>query len=227
MNISKRKGADRQLIFVLLLLIAVTTYGCDRSWWTRSEKAGSTLTAISYNYTGWEIRQVLFSDAQVKFDARSAAPGGSPFFRFGSTEPMDNGGQVWIGERACCFVWNTVEKATRIRVLWHVVFDPPTYEAFVKLNDERGSREGPPGSVWCQAIVELQKPYPLHPEALFLHILADGTVLADLAGAGTMRSGHALPSSLVKSHNRLDDGMHCPTVVDNPWYGVPREPHKE
>ena len=227
MNLLKRELVGSRGIFALVLTLAATLFGCDHSRSTPNETAENTLTTISYNYTGSEIRQVLFSDANTKFDVRNAAPGGSPFSRFGSSELADNGGQVWVGARACCFVWNPTEKEIKIKVVWHIVFEPDTYDEFVKLNDERDSRDSPPGSVWCQTIVEVQKPYPLHPEALFLHFLPDGVVFAKLSEAGSLRSSHALPSPLVKSHNRLANGARCPAVVDNPWYKIRREPHRE
>ena len=216
---------------IMLVLTAVMTIsGCDklnRILSTSQETAENTFTTISYNYTGSEIRQVLFSDAGTRFDVRTAAPGGSPFSRIGSAVPTDNEEQVWMGEAACCFVWNRSENPVEINVLWHVVFDSATYDSAEKSNDERESPSGHPGSVWCQTIVKLQTPYPLHPDALFLHFLPDGAVFAHLSERGTLQSSHALPSSLIKSHHRPSNGPYCPVVVGNPWYKVPRDPHRE
>ena len=132
-----------------------------------------------------------------------------------------------MGEAACCFVWNRAENPIEIKVLWHVVYDSATYDSAAKSNDERESPSGHPGSVWCQTIVKLQAPYPLRPDALFLHFLPDGVVFAHLSERGTLRSSHALPSSLIKSHHRSPNGPYCPVVVGNPWHKVPREPHRE
>ena len=230
MNILRRELYIMRPIFVVAIFLLFGMCGCDRlnAWRAISnETADNTITTISYNYTGSEIQEILFSNAEASFNVKTAASGGSIFFRLAGTEAMNNGKNVWVGDEACCIVWTGKNKPIRLQVLWHLVFDPDTYERSAKGNDERESLGAFRGSVWCRTIVELPQPYPSRPDALFLHFLPDGTVLARLTERGTPRTGRALPSSLVQSHNRTAAAPHCPMVIDSPWYKIHREPHRE
>lgn len=141
---------------------------------------------------------------------------------------MDNGKEVSYGSDTCCLIWDKpTDKPLKVRVVWSVVHDLDAFDGKASKDiDERNFKRAGPGNRWCEAIVDI---VPLGgtmpPDTVIFHFLPDGTVQAHL---GTNQSGTPLPSALVARHaSPLPQGEFCKREIDNPYFGIPRTPHRE
>ncbi|WP_082491657.1 DUF3304 domain-containing protein [Duganella sp. Leaf126] len=186
-----------------------------------------TFTAISYNYTKYDLYGIAFKDVSLPFNIDEAPSGGSVFFHNSSKMNLDSGQTIYFGE-GCCFIWDLpVDKPIRVRVVWNVVYDTFYYDGKSSLYyDERTSKESAPGTRWCQAIVDIQpSTESIRPTTVFLHFLPDGSVQARL---GKSQLDAVLNSEQVKLHsNPLPPHQFCKQEIENPFYGIPRRPHME
>lgn len=187
-----------------------------------------TFTATSYNYTPYDIYSIAFKQASLPFKIDEAPSGGSIFFRDANIREMDNGEEVNFSSDSCCLIWDSsTDKPLRIRVVWSVVYDTTYYDGKSTISyDERTSKQSAPGSRWCQAIVDiLPAAGSDHPTTVFFHFLTDGSVQARL---GTFKTGEPLTAKEVALHSaRLPPGQFCRQEIQNPFYGIPRQPHRE
>ena len=187
-----------------------------------------TFTTTSYNYTPYDIYSIAFKGISLPFNIDEAPSGGSIFFRDASEADMDNGEKVSFSSGNCCFIWDgPVDKPLRVRVVWSVVFDTSYHDGKSSADyDERTSRQSSPGSRWCQATVDiLPAKGPERPSIVLFHFLADGTVQAHL---GTFKTQSPLTAEQVKRHaTRLPQGQFCKQEIENPFFGIPRTPHRE
>lgn len=194
----------------------------------KKERSDRTFTTASFNYTPHVLYSIRYDDISLPFKIDEAASGGSSSFRNVNELEMDNGEKVRLTSGNCCFIWSgPVDKPPRIRVVWKLVYDIQLYEGEQASHfDERNSRRSPPGSRWCQAVVDML-PYkgPDRPNMVFLHFLPDGSVQAHL---GASREHLPLSAAEVKLHSApLPEGSVCREEIDNPFYGIPRKPHRE
>lgn len=216
-------------IFAVFSLFALAACNSEeRQARLEQERLEKTLSTRSYNYTPHALYSIAFKDVGQTFNVAEAPGGGAIFFRSGNQEKMDNGEQVRFSSDNCCFIWSgPIDKPSRVRVVWNVIYDPryqggegaPDY-------DERTSRKSAPGSRWCQAVVDIQPATgPDRPDMVFLHFLPDGSVQAQL---GAFKTGQPLPAEQVELHTvPLPEGQFCKQEIDNPFYGIPRKPHRE
>jgi hypothetical protein len=188
----------------------------------------TTFTTTAYNYTKYDIFSILYKDVSVPFDVENAANGGSVFFRNAGKKLLDNGQEVAGGGDTCCLIWNKeTDKPLKIKVVWSVIYDLDSFDG--KLSDQRDKRSlkgRGRGSAWCEAVVEVQPAdRDLKADRVILHFLVDGTVQATLA---TFQTEKPLSSSLVEQHAVvLPEGQFCKNEIDNPFFGIPRAPHRE
>jgi len=158
----------------------------------------------------------------------NATNGGSVFFRNSGKTLLDNGQEVAGGGDTCCLIWNkATDKPLKIKVVWSVIYDLDSFDG--KLSDRRDIRSlkgRERGSAWCEAIVDVQPAeIDLKADRVILHFLVDGTVKATLANFQTEKP---LSSSLVEQHTVvLPEGQFCKNEIDNPFFGIPRTPHRE
>jgi hypothetical protein len=219
------KNCKYALIVILLLTGCISKEEEAR----RLEKlTESTFTTTAYNYTKYDIFNILYKDASVPFNVESAANGGSVFFRNSGTVLMDNNQEVAGGGDTCCLIWNKgTGKPLKIKVVWSVIYDLDSFDG--KLSEKRDIRSFKGrgrGSAWCEAIVEVQPAeVDVKADRVVLHFLVDGTIQAVLA---TLKTEKPLPSSIVGQHSTpLPEGQFCKNEIDNPFYGIPRTPHRE
>ena len=194
----------------------------------QEERRRTTFTTTIYNYTKFDLFNVMYKVASIPFDVETAVNGGSVFFRNSDKVSMDNGQEVAGGGDTCCLIWSeATDRPLKIRVIWSVVYDLDYFDG--KLGDKRDTRSFKGrggGSTWCEAIVDVQPANSnVKADKVVLHFLADGTIKAELA---TFQSQKPLPYTYVKRHAvPLPEGQFCKNEIDNPLYGIPRTPHRE
>lgn len=218
-----------KIIFSFFLIFILV--GCDsKEAEARLQKEiiSKTFTTTSYNYTKYDLYSIAFKDIVLPFNIDNAPSGGSVFFRDASQVNLDNGEKVSFSSGNCCFIWDRpIDKPIRVRVVWSVVYDTSFHDGKSSESyDQRTSKQGAPGSRWCQAIVDIRPSEASErPNMVFFHFLGDGSVQARL---GTLETGGVLPSSEVKLHSSgLPPGTYCKQEIINPFYGIPRTPHRE
>jgi hypothetical protein len=217
--------------FIYMLVVSYFLMGCT----SKEEEAlrlekltESTFTTTLYNYTKFDLFSILYKDVAVPFDIEDAANGGSVFFRNSGRVLMDNNQEVAGGGDTCCLIWNkSTDKPLKIKVVWSVIYDLDSFDG--KLSDKRDKRSFKGrgrGSAWCEAVVKVNPAEAdFKADRVILHFLVDGTVQAELA---TLQTEKPLPSSLVEKHSTpLPEGQFCKNEIDNPFYGIPRAPHRE
>ncbi|MCY0912617.1 membrane lipoprotein lipid attachment site-containing protein [Massilia antarctica] len=219
----------KKILYIAFSLLILA--GCnskEREARLRQEELDRTFSATSYNYTPYALYSIKFKEISLPFKIDEAPDGGSIFVRNSSQETMDNGEKIYSSGENCCFIWNgQIDKPLRVRVVWSVVYDTSYYDGKSSQEyDERTSKKSAPGSRWCQATVDiLPAAGSDRPDSVFFHFLIDGTVQAHL---GTFKTGAPLAAELVKSHAiPLPEGQFCKQEIENPFYGVPRKPHRE
>lgn len=214
---------------IFLWLAVLFLAGCDgpeKDLRWRQNQLQQTLNTSVYNYTDSNVTEVYFKFANLPFKIEEAAYAGPVYFRNASQTTMDNGQTVYYSSSACCFYWDkSVQPPVSLRVVWQVVYDLDLFEGESGRFDHRASRAAAPGSRWCELVVPVRAPYPAQFDNLRLHFLRDGAVVA-LVGDGKLEQ--PLPSAEVAVHAMtLPKGSHCQHEIDNPWYGIPRKPHRE
>jgi len=188
----------------------------------------TTFTTTSYNYTEFDIYNISYKDASVPFDILDSVDGGSIFFRNSNKFTLDNGERVTGGGETCCLIWSKpTDKPLRIRVVWSVIYDLESFDG--KLNDRRDKRSFKSrgrGSAWCEAIIDVVPAREnVQADKVIFHFLPDGEVYAQL---GTLQTEKPLPSAFLAKHRApLSEGQFCRTEINNPFYNVPRAPHRE
>lgn len=191
------------------------------------EYVEKTFTATSYNYTQYGLFNVRFKLATSAFKADEAASGGTVFPGTADTVVLDDGRKINFSAGNCCFVWDqALNKPVSMRVVWSVVSDFDLFNGeSSKDYDERASKASQPGSRWCQALVEIPAyAGTQRPDTLYFHFLPDGTVRAEF---GTS-SVPPLSSKVLRQHGTdLPRPQLCKQEIENPWYGIPRQPHRE
>ncbi|PJC98431.1 hypothetical protein GQ37_012210 [Janthinobacterium sp. BJB1] len=216
------------ILIILSLFILAACNAREKEERLQKELSEQTFTTTSYNYTPYDLYAIAFKEISLPFNIDDAPSGGSVFFRDASEGRLDNGEKVAFSSGNCCLSWDRpVDKPLRVRVVWSVVFDMRYHDGQSSISyDERTSRQGSPGSRWCQAIVDiLPSTGPDRPTSVLLHFLADGTVQARL---GTFKTAAPLAAAEVKLHaTRLPQGQFCRQEIENPFYGIPRKPHRE
>ncbi|WP_164557802.1 DUF3304 domain-containing protein [Massilia atriviolacea] len=192
------------------------------------EELAKTFTTTSYNYTPYELDLISFKEFSLPFNIDDAPSGGSVRVDTASEMKLDNGEKIRYSSSNCCFMWSSpIDKPLRIRVVWKVIHNASYHDGEAGAEyDMRSSRKSAPGSRWCQAVVDVA-PYtgPDRPKMLFLHFLPDGSVQAQL---GTFLSAKPFSAEQVKLHSTpLAVGQICRQEIENPFYGLPRTPHRE
>lgn len=188
----------------------------------------TTFTTTAYNYTKFNLYNIMYKDASVRFDIDDAADGGSVFFRGRNKVNLDNGREIPSSGDACCVIWSKpTDRPLRIRVVWSVIYDLDAFDG--KLDDRRDKRsfkDRGRGSAWCEAVVDVAPASAdVQADRVVFHFLADGTIRANLESFASMQP---LSAALVKQHaTTLPEGEYCKREIDNPFYGIPRKPHRE
>lgn len=192
----------------------------------RGDFVTQTVQADTYNYTEHEIVDISFDDDRRPFDVRLAAPGASVYFYSAATLDIGSGLKATVSRSACCFMWNykSAEEIT-LKVVWLVVYARDVYEAAGRDTDERKMLSALPGSEWCEARVKVPQPYPSDRRRLALHFLPDGSVTARLFD--NFLQEHQVLSGETVSKFMKSGQPACQRRTSNPWYGIPRTPHRE
>lgn len=219
----------KKLVFIVFsLMILAGCNGQKEDAREQQELSEKTFTTTSYNYTPYDIYSIAFKESSLPFKIDEAPSGGSVFFRDASQATLDNGDKVSFSEGSCCFIWDRpIDQPLRVRVVWSVVYDTSYHDGKSSIAyDERLSKQSAPGSRWCEASIDILPAIgPERPTTVFLHFLADGSVQARL---GTFGTGGPLSTDEIKRHSaRLPPGKFCKKEIDNPFYGIPRPPHRE
>lgn len=220
----------KSLLLLLNFLTLIVLGGCQSKEKEAALIKGyveKTFTATSYNYTQYSLFGVSFKLATYPFKADEAAGGGTVFPGTADTVALDNGQNINFSAGNCCFIWDQpLNKPVSIRVVWSVVYDFDLFNGeSSKGYDDRTSKASQPGSRWCQALVDIPAYVGTQrPNTLYFHFLPDGTVQAEL---GTF-SVPPLSSNVVRQHGvNLSHPQFCKQEIENPWYGIPRQPHRE
>lgn len=214
-------------VFSLILLTACNSGESDAH--SQHEPAAKTFVTTSYNYTPYGIYSINFRKSSVPFKIDQAASGGSIFKRSTTSQVLlDSGELVNFTSRNCCSIWNDpIEKSMQVRVVWSVVFDSAYYDGKSMVNyNERASRESAPGSRWCEAIVDIAPANNAdQPDTVVFHFLNDGSVMGQLA---TFKTEAPLSTREIRKHMaNLPPGKFCKTEIGNPYFGIPKAPHRE
>ena len=214
----------RLFIFALILMASGCNAGDDAASKDSVEK---TLSVDTYNYTKYELYYISFGDVKKKFVIDQAGYAPSVFFRNAGFVELGDGSKASYATGECCIVWNVTSKnPVKLKVVWNLVYDLAAFDR--RGYDERTMRESEPGTVWCEALVEVRQPHPEKPWHLIFHFFPDGTVAAHLSAEGDLKSDGPLPLEEIKKHaTPLPAGQYCLKQIDNPWYGIPRKPHME
>lgn len=220
----------RFALVILSLLAMVLLGGCrnrEKEAARIDEYVKKSLTATTYNYTKNGLYGIRIRLTSAPFKIDEAAAGGSVLPTNADTVELDNGEKILAASGACCFVWDLpLNKPSSVRVVWSEVYDIGLFNGEAsKHYDERGSRAAQPGSRWCQAIVEVPAFQGAErPSGLYLHFLPDGLIHAELGGALVP----PLRSEVVHQHRTgPSPAQRCREEIENPWYGIPRQPHRE
>jgi hypothetical protein len=223
----------KHLKWLCICTMMLAVFGCKSKEEEQAELqdiAERTLSTTTYNYTKYELYHTNFMSADKKFEIESASPGGSVFFRNAGYEDLEDGTKVSFASGSCCFFWENRSNAPlKLRVVWSVIYSLSQFEGIEsKSYDDRANKRPQPGSVWCEATVEISQPYPSKPGELFLHFFPDGTLAAHLGESGSLQFDHPLPLAEIKKHSTpLPQGQYCIKEIENPLYGIPRRPHME
>ncbi len=214
------------LSFVLaLLLTACKPQGSPAV--AAADELANTMTTSTYNYTSHNLYDISFRDATLPFDIAGAARAGSVFFRNSDSAPLEGGEKYQFSFADCCFMWDKrVSAPTKLRLVWSVVYDLDLFEGESGKNyNDRTSKDTAPGSRWCTAVVEVQGPVPVTADNLSLHFLKDGMVIGSY---GKAQAPAPLSPAQVREHAApLPKGQYCKQEIANPWFGIPRTPHRE
>lgn len=216
-----------KVLTLLSLLVLAACNSEEREARRRQEQLDRIFTTTAFNYTPHVLHSIHFKESALPFKIDDAPSGGSTYMRNGSGQKLDNGEPVQVSSRDCCFMWSgPLDKPGRIKIVWLVIHNLSYYNGAAEEYDERRSRENPPGARWCQATVDIKPAAgPERSKMVFLHFLPDGSVQAEL---GSYRTEKPLPSEQVKLHSAsLPEGQLCKQEIENPWYGIPRKPHRE
>lgn len=192
--------------------------------------AALTLTTTTYNYTKYELYDVSFMDVNDKFDIEAAAPGGSVFFLQAGKSKLDDGTEITYDGASCCFFWKyKPDDKVKLRVIWNVIFDLKRfYGDESRIYDKRNTKLPQPGTMWCEEIVEVRKPFPAKLDTFYLHFFPDGTVAAHLSENGKLATNFPVSGLELKQHSTpLPPTEFCRHYVDNPWNGIPQRPRIE
>lgn len=216
---------------IIVFFIIVTLGGCDfkiKDALFGNHSDEKTFTAKAYNYTPHDLYSIVFKEVSLPLKI-DEAPGADSVFNLNSgREQLDDGSEVKVGGESCCLIWNTpVDKPLRIRVVWSVIFDLRAFNAKPDNGyDREKSRHSAPGSSWCEAVIDVPPAIPGEkPDRAYFHFLPDGTVQARL---GEFKNAMPLPSTEVKKHaTPLPPGQFCKQEIENPYFGIPRKPHRE
>ncbi|MQA36787.1 DUF3304 domain-containing protein [Rugamonas aquatica] len=193
---------------------------------SRDDLSG-TMTTSSYNYTAHNLYNISFKDAAQVFDVAGAVRAGSVFFRNSSSALLDGGEKYQFSFADCCFMRDKHLRApTKLKLVWNVVYDLDLFEGESGRNyDERANKGAAPGSRWCSAVIDVPGPAPVDADNLSLHFLPDGTVVGSY---GKAQSPAPLTSAQVHAHaTPMPKGQYCKQEIANPWFGIPRTPHRE
>lgn len=219
----------RKILLALASLFLLL--GCDLKAWEAKrieELDKRTFTSTAFNYTQFDIYSILYKDASVKFDVNNAVDGGSVFFRMSSNVELDNGTNAAMGGNTCCLIWGEpTDKPLRVRVVWSVIYDLDDFDG--KSSDQRDPRSirgRGRGNTWCEAFVDILPAKTNVPaDSVVFHFLADGTVQAQLDKSPAEKPLASL--EVAKHSTPLAEGQICRREIDNPFYNVPRTPHRE
>ncbi|ELX08955.1 hypothetical protein Jab_2c10130 [Janthinobacterium sp. HH01] len=193
---------------------------------SRGELSG-TMTTSSYNYTTHNLYDISLKDATQAFDVAAAPRAGSVFFRNSSSALLDGGEKYQFSFADCCFMRDKHLRApTKLRLVWSVVYDLDLFEGESGRDyDDRANKGAAPGSRWCSAVIDVPGPAPADADNLSLHFLPDGTVIGSY---GKAQAPAPLTSAQVRAHaTPMPKGQYCKQETTNPWFGIPRTPHRE
>lgn len=196
------KHVNRVRIFCTSLLMLLCLISCDVL--SGKEKDVKPLDTSFFNYTPYKyIYGISFMDVEKPFRYDRAAG------------------------TSCCFLWNTKQtKPITLRVIWAIVFDRAQHDA--ANYDPYTSKESPPGTRWCEAIVQIQQPYPANPGELILELFPDGEMKAHFSSVSDPpEASMPLSEEQYRDLLRLPEGQYCRKEIPNPMYGLERPKHRE
>ena len=219
----------RRLQLLMLLFPFALLAGCNHGGRSEDEfEVGNNIQTHTYNYTHYEVWDISVQDAAEPFDVRKAAPGGSTPFDVEKSIDLGSGISVHTSKGLCCFDWKYhVDDHVTLQVKWRVVYDRLGYNTAIRQADERLTQGSFPGTQWCEARVEVPKPYPESPGALSIHFLPDGALEARISAAGKVDGEGPLSVNDVLLHPQKSDQPLCRVNTANPWYKIPRQKHIE
>lgn len=226
---SAESPSMKSILLLLSFFISLALGGCrskEQETALVNDYVKKTFTATSYNYTPHGLFGIRFKVASVPFRIDETAGGGTVFPATADTVALDDGRLINFSAGNCCFTWDRpLAKPVLIRVVWSVVYDLDLFNGESSKNyDDRTSKISQPGSRWCEALVEIPAyAGTQRPDTVFFHFLPDGSVQAELGTAIQPLSADA-----VRQHSTtLARPQYCKQEIENPWRGVPRQPHRE
>lgn len=196
----KRFNCVKKFYTSLLMLFCLTS--CDLL--SGKEKDVKTLDTVFFNYTAYKyIYGISFMNVEKPFRYDQAAGA------------------------SCCFLWNKKQtKPVTLRVVWAVVFDRAQHDA--ANYDPYTSKESPPGTRWCEAIIPIQQPYPANPEELILELFPNGEMKAHFSSVSDPpEASMPLSEEQYRDLPGLPEGQYCLKEIPNPMYGLERPKHYE
>lgn len=212
--------------FSLLLILVAGLSACDlKNFLAEDVEDGNAIRTSSYNYTPYDFINITYQDIKEDSDILRAIDGGSAYAYEENRSDLGSGTFVHSEEMLCCFGWKKGQvKDVTLRVKWLAVYDRGRYRQASSKSDERLTREPLAGSRWCQALVKVSKPYPEDPDVFSIHFLPDGTLQAYVSKYKEMGP---LSADIVLAHTTSTSPIICKTPTSNPFYMIPRLPHRE
>lgn len=207
---------------------ALNLAGCDfRSLFSKKE-SGDAIMLNSFNYTSLDYIFIYYQDASEPSNILHSSFGGSAYIQEGSTMDLGSGVLVHSDQLICCFKWRkNPSPHIVLRVKWLTVYNRAHYQDANSRFDEPAIMGSLPGSQWCEAMVPLAEPHPSDPNLISVHFLPDGTLQAYAGKFGQESIIGPLKAAAVLAHSPRPGQPLCKTPIANPFYNIPRAPHRE
>jgi hypothetical protein len=216
----------KKVSVALIVLFALA--GCDVVGHQDAHQSSKEIQTHMYNYTQSEIMFASYQDAADKFDITTAAPAGSTSFTNNAVMTVGEGVTVHFDGDRCCFPWRYQQHDhVTLKVVWLEVYTPGRYRREERTTDDRSITTALPGSQWCEMTVNVNKPLPADPGGIVFHFLPDGSVEANVVPAGTEKGYSPYSARKVRSYLSRSTTPLCRNPIANPWYLIPKKPHRE